>query len=241
MQEIKIKNIPDYLKNSPFYNNLDISDEESLVCVFIHNGIINDSKDFLEVSKVLGFWCSNQITSEMYEFIVNNFYIWRKEIIGLLHYNIKLSLFKDILKIKTLCELYGYAVKKDNVILYEEFYKIRYKYFREQDICYNFKKKKKFNNYNYLTFEKILNNQNIYFCNVSATGSFNCLKFLFENEENKKNFEWALYHAYINNRLQCFKFLFENGVKFPISSVLINKNKNSCDEYLRINNYVLEY
>uniref|UniRef100_A0A6C0AGD3 Ankyrin repeat protein n=1 Tax=viral metagenome TaxID=1070528 RepID=A0A6C0AGD3_9ZZZZ len=238
MEEIKIKNIPDYLKNTPFYNNLDISDEESLVCVFIHTGIINNSEDFLEVSKVLGFWCSNQITLEMYKFIVNNFHIWKESIIGL-DTNVKLDLFGYILEMNTLYELFDYSMKTDNVILYKEFYKIRYKYFRTQDIC-NIKYKKFYlKNFNYSTFEDIMQDDGLFFVNVSELGSFNCLKFLFENKE-KEEFDWALFYVYINDHLECFKFLFENGVKISCIPVVVKVEKNRCDEYLRINNYVLE-
>lgn len=238
MQEIKIKNIPDYLKNTPFYNNLDISDEESLIFVPVHNGIINDSEDFLEVSKVLSFWCSNEITSEMYKFIVNNFHIWKESIIGL-DTNIKLDLFGDILEINRLYELFDYSMRTDNILLYKEFYKIRHKYFLKQDIC-NIKYKKYYlNNYNYSTFKDIMLDDGLFFETVSQLGSFNCLKFLFENERKKK-FDWELFYVYINDHLECFKFLFENGVKISCIPVIEKDEKNRCDEYLRINNYVLE-
>lgn len=239
MQEIMIKNIPNYLKNTPFYNNLDISDDDNLIKVIVHNGIINNSEDFLKVCKILGFWCSNQITSEMYKYIVNNFHMWRKSI-DELDKKIKLDLFKDILKINTLYKLFDYAMKTDNLLLYEELYKIRHKYFRKQDICNIIFKKNYSKNCNYSTFENIMEDDGLFFKNVAELGSLNCLKFLFENEEKEK-FNWALFYAYVNDRFECFKFLFENNVKISHIPILEEKYKNRCDEYLKVNNYVLEF
>lgn len=52
----------------------------------------------------------------------------------------------------------------------------------------------------------------LFFRKVAELSSFNCLKFLFANERKEK-FVRTLISVYVNNHLECFKFLFENGLK----------------------------
>jgi hypothetical protein len=73
MLSLKLIDIPEYLHNSEFYNNLDKNDEDEIVVpkeCFKSNDYIYSLDNFTNYIKTANFWCLHKLSDNFYEFIL---------------------------------------------------------------------------------------------------------------------------------------------------------------------------
>jgi len=208
--------IPDYLKNSKFYENIKSIDFEISEEYYKENVIINTYNDLISYIKILNYWSVNKIPHEFYDWIFRNKNMICEDNKQMMFQDLvknhltNNSLIDEIIFIissrdKIICEV---AVEYGRVDCLE--YALRY-YSYDVNTCYIAAKNGNLDCLKY-AYEYGCDWESCV-CEVAAlNGHLDCLKYAHENDCEWN--DWTCSQAAKNGHLDCLKYAHENGCEW---------------------------